>query len=119
MFFSLYISCCKFILEIPKIESNIHKMSINKLEDIPLFHGFIVAVERWRFRLLLAMLLVVLFTLPFLQYSDLGDFVVKVILTLMMIGTVRASDPGPRYVMKVTALGAVWLVLSLLHQFNS
>jgi hypothetical protein len=65
------------------------------------------------------MLLVVLFTLPFLQYSDLGDFVVKVILTLMMIGTVRASDPGPRYVMKVTALGAVWLVLSLLHQFNS
>ncbi|MGI9484068.1 MAG: potassium channel family protein [Hyphomicrobiales bacterium] len=86
--------------------------------SFPIIGHFLMAVEKRRFRLLLGMLLLLLFTLPLLQQSTLGELLVKGMFVLILIGTVRAAEPDERSVLYIIILGIAWLILSFTYDVS-
>ena len=94
------------------------KSKKSKAWSFPIIGHFFAAVDHWRFRLLLGLLLLLLFTLPLMQDTTIGELFVKGLFVAILVGTVKAAEPDEKGVRYILFLGAAWLLLSFIYDVS-
>lgn len=72
-------------------------------------------IERWRFRLLLGLLVAILFLEPLLDGTAFGPLLLTTLLGIVFAGAINVSDPPRRIRLFAYGLVTVWVLISWLR----